>query len=296
MTANLATHLEGHPEICLPDVAYTLQKGRRRFNCRRICVCEDASAAVTALRSGDPNKLPTANPGGKKPPVVFLFPGQGAQYVNMGRQLYETEPMFREQVDLCAEILTPHLKLDLRSLLYPLPEVKEEVQKQLTQTGIAQPALFVIEYALARLWMSWGIQPAAMAGHSLGEYVAAVLAGVMSLEDGLALLAARAQMMQSMPPGGMLSVRLPEAELLPLLSGSLAIAVVNSAKLAVVSVRHDELDALRARLEANQIACKTLWTSHAFHSVYDGSDCGAVCRAVSPKYGFPQPRFRSFQL
>ncbi len=266
MTANLAAHLEGNPEICLPDVAYTLQKGRRRFNCRRICVCDGAATAAAALRSGDPNRLPAASASGKRPPVVFLFPGQGAQYVNMGRQLYDTEPVFREQLDLCAEILTPHLKLDLRPLLYPPPERKDEVQKQLTQTGVAQPALFAIEYALARLWMSWGIQPAAMAGHSLGEYVAAVLAGVMSLEDGLAVLAARAQMMQSMPSGGMLSVRLPEIDLLPLLSGSLAIAVINSAKLAVVSGRHDELDALRARLEAKKVACKTLWTSHAFHS------------------------------
>jgi acyl transferase domain-containing protein len=266
MTANLANHLEQNPEICLADVAHTLQAGRRRFTHRRVCVCRDTSTAIAALRSADPKLIPTASAGGKNPPVVFLFPGQGAQYVNMGRELYSAEPVFREQVDLCAEILKPALQLDLRTLLYPPDGHKEEVAKQLTQTSITQPALFAIEYALARLWISWGVQPAAMVGHSLGEYVAAVLAGVMTLEEGLALLTARARMMQSMPSGGMLSVRLPEADLQPLLSGSLAIAVVNSAKLTVVSGPHDELDALRARLDARQTAHKTLWTSHAYHS------------------------------
>src|SRR5262249_37804346 len=158
-------------------------------------VCRDASQAVAALTSTDTQRVFTHSPQMENPPVMFMFTGQGAQRVNMALEVYQTEPIFREQVDRCAEILRPQLQLDIRSVLYP--DVTES-EDDLKQTAVAQPALFVIEYALAQLWMSRGIKPSAMIGHSLGEYVAACLAGVFSLEDALALVAARGRLMQSM--------------------------------------------------------------------------------------------------
>ena len=158
--------------------------------------------------------------GAASAPVVFLFPGQGAQYPDMGRGLYETEEVFRDEVDRCAEILRPHLGFDLREVLYPAEEgpIWTRRRSGCSRRRSTQPALFVVEYALARLWMSWGVRPQAMLGHSIGEYVAACLAGVFSLEDALALVAARGRLMQSMPPGAMLAVPLPEAESLPRLA------------------------------------------------------------------------------
>jgi acyl transferase domain-containing protein len=200
-------------------------------------------------------------------PAAFLFPGQGAQQVNMGRGLYETESAFRNEIDRCCEILRPLLGLDLRALLYPPAGADlDAAQRQLTETWITQPALFVVEYALARLWMAWGVRPRAMIGHSLGEYVAACLAGVFDVEDALRLLARRARLMQDLPGGAMLAVRLPEAEVLPLLDPPLALAAVNGAALCVVSGPADAVAALRERLEAQGTACRPLHTSHAFHS------------------------------
>ena len=135
-----------------------------------------------------------------------MFSGQGSQYANMGRDLYETEPFFRQQIDNCNDLLKQHLNTDLRSILYPVSTQEAEAQKRLTQTDITQPALFVIEYSLAQLLMHWGIHPTAMVGHSIGEYVAAHLAGGFSLEDALTLVALRGKLMQQMPPGDMLSI------------------------------------------------------------------------------------------
>ncbi|MGO9203154.1 MAG: type I polyketide synthase [Limisphaerales bacterium] len=263
-SGSAALALDGSVELA--DMAYTLQTGRRVFKHRRALAVHGVAEAITLLGKPDPKRVFTRDEREPAPRVAFLFPGQGAQYANMGRQLYETEPVFRAAVDQCAAHLQPIQGLDLRPLLFPPPGDEEAARGQLTQTTITQPALFVIEYALAKLWLAWGVRPAAMIGHSVGEYVAAVLAGVMSLEDGLTLLAERARLMQSMPAGGMLSVRLPETEVRPLLSGSLAIAVVNSPKLCVVSGPHEELNALRATLEQRGAACKPLHTSHAFHS------------------------------
>src|SRR5207248_3317853 len=154
----------------LADVAYTLQMGRRLFPHRRALVCRTGSEAIDALESAGPPRVFTKVHEQGKPSVAFLFPGQGAQRVQMGRELYENETVFREQVDACAEMLKPHLGLDLREIIYPPAGKLEAAPAQLKQTCLTQPALFVIEYALARLWMSWGIEPAAMAGHSIGEY------------------------------------------------------------------------------------------------------------------------------
>ena len=173
--SNLAEHFESHPQTCLSDAAYTLQVGRRAFSHRRALVCRDRNEALQLLAQPDPKRVFSGN--AERPPagIAFLFPGQGAQYVNMGRTLYDSEACFRTEVDECSEVLRPHLGLDLRTILYPPDAGIAAAQEQITQTAITQPALFVIEYALARLWMSWGIEPAAMIGHSLGEYVAACL-------------------------------------------------------------------------------------------------------------------------
>jgi amino acid adenylation domain-containing protein len=266
-TLNLATHLQQNPEINLADVAYTLSIGRVSFNHRRIVAVSDIEDAINILNTGDKKRVFT-NAGTVKPrSVVFMFSGQGSQYVNMARELYETETYFREQIDLCCEILQPHLGFDLREVLYPITEEIENATAKLTQTATTQPALFVIEYALAQLWMKWEIIPVAMIGHSIGEYVAATLAGVFSLEDALALVAARGKLMESMPPGAMLAVPLPENEVETLLVGiSLQIAVINSPANCVVSGTTAAIEAFTKLLAERGIESRLLHTSHAFHS------------------------------
>jgi amino acid adenylation domain-containing protein len=266
-TINLATHLHANPEINLADVAYTLAVGRVGFNHRRILVASDIGDAANTLNTGDKTRIFT-NSGTIKPrSVVFMFSGQGSQYVNMARELYKTEPYFQAQIDLCCEILQPHLGFNLRDVLYPVPEEIATATEKLTQTATTQPALFVIEYAIAQLWIKWGIIPTAMIGHSIGEYVAATLAGVFSLEDALTLVAARGQLMQSMAPGSMLAVPLPENEVETLLSGtSLQIAVINSPTNCVVSGTTPTIEAFAQQLAAQAIECRRLHTSHAFHS------------------------------
>jgi len=177
-----------------------------------------------------------------------MFPGQGSQYVDMGRQLYETESVFRAHVDICAELLAPKLGLDLRRTLYPSEDRAEEASKRLNRTLVAQPALFTVEYAMAQLLMSWGIKPQAMIGHSVGEYVAACLAGVFSLDDGLALIAARGRLMDELPVGAMLAVPLAVEEVKPLLSDAIALAAHNGPGLCVLSGREGALQQLEERL------------------------------------------------
>lgn len=235
--ANLATHLAAHPDLDLADVAYTLQAGRREFTHRRAFLASAPIRAVTAVTQNAPS-------------VVFLFPGQGAQFAGMGAGLYAGEPVFRAEVDRCAGLLGSD----------PLQAA------DLDQTQTTQPALFVFGYALAKLWMSWGIQPAAMLGHSVGEYVAACLAGVFLLEDALMLVATRARLVQALPPGAMLAARLPEAELAALLPAGVSIAAINSPGLCVASGAAEDIAALEAALDARKIPAKRLRTSHAFHS------------------------------
>ncbi|HET6763309.1 MAG TPA: type I polyketide synthase, partial [Longimicrobiaceae bacterium] len=197
--ARLAEHLRGDAAAELADAAFTLQVGRQAF-ARRCAVVADSTEAAAAALDGAEGVIAGA-PTATARPVAFLFPGQGAQHPGMGRGLYETEPTYRAEIDRCAQMLRPHLGLDLRELLMPPVGREAEAALRLRETGLAQPALFAVAYATARLWMEWGVRPAAMLGHSIGEYVAACLAGVFSLEDGLALVAERARLMQSMPAG-----------------------------------------------------------------------------------------------
>jgi acyl transferase domain-containing protein len=302
--ARLREHL-AQSEAKLADVAYTLQTARRSFEQRCAVVCRDRDDALAAL--ADPARWLVAEQPVADRPVAFLFPGQGAQYAGMARELYESLPVFRAQLDRCAELLTPHLGLDLRALLFPdegrttkdegafhvdrTPGADEgrttndhqaasitqttssgastflNAQcSMLNSTEYAQPALFAVSYALAQQWIAWGVRPGALIGHSVGEYVAACLAGVFALEDALALVAARGRLMQELPPGAMLSVALPEAELLPLLGPELALAAVNSPSQCVVSGPQAAVEALARRLAERGAQCRRLHTSHAFHS------------------------------
>lgn len=265
-TDNLAEFFKSAPDTNLADAAWTLQVGRRPHACRRAVVARDAQEAISAFATRDRKRMQSRLRSTDVPAVYFLFPGQGSQHANMGREIYETEPIFSGAVDRCAEILKPHVGADLRELLYPAEGVSEDAKRRVTDTIIAQPAIFTIEYALAQLWMNWGIRPQAMLGHSIGEFVAACLSGVFSVEDALALVAARGRMMQALPTGGMLSVRLPETELRSRLNGHLSLAAVNAPTLCVVAGPPEALDEMERQLSTEGVACRRLVTSHAFHS------------------------------
>ncbi len=278
-TAKLADFLKDNPGVNLADVAYTLQRGRRAFDHRRFVLCREVDDAVRSLRSGDPARVVTGDGNVRPRPVAFMFPGQGSQYVNMGREFYGAEPVFTECFDRCADLLLPHVDLDLRTVVYPVGDDAPTGGGRIDQTAIAQPALFVVEYALAQLWMSWGVDPQAMIGHSIGEYVAACLSGVMPLEDALMLVAARGKLMQQMPAGAMSAVALGEEQLQPLLqsaherngnskkSGStLSLAASNAPEMCVVSGPIGDVERFESELSARSIAFRRLKTSHAFHS------------------------------
>ena len=261
-TLNLISHLKEHPETNLADVAYTLQHGRKAFDYRRIAVCHDTADGVRALSTLDHRQVFTGLQEPRERPVVMMFPGQGSQYTGMGAELYKHEAVFREEVDRCAEILRPQLGFDLREVLFA-----EDASERLKQTVVTQPALFVIEYALAQQWISWGVTPAAMIGHSIGEYVAACLSGVMTLADGLGLVAIRGRLMQSVAPGAMLVLSMAEDEVQTLIEGrELSIASVNAPSLCVVSGPVSAVDEFEKELEGTNLVSRRLHTSHAFHS------------------------------
>ncbi|MET8002854.1 type I polyketide synthase [Nonomuraea glycinis] len=259
--ARLAAHLTDR-EIDLTDVAYTLRVGRRQFAHRAAVVAADAADAVAAL--ADSRRLLKGKAG--TPRVAWLFSGQGAQYAGMGAELYRTEHAFAAAVDECAEILADELGLDLRTLLFPAEDEREAANERLRQTALTQPALFTVEWALACLWRSWGVEPAAMIGHSIGEYVAATVAGVFPLPDALRLVAARGRLMQSMPEGAMLAVRQDHDEVRGTLPEGLSIATVNGPGTCVVSGPGELIAQYAAQLDEADIQHTALRTSHAFHS------------------------------
>ena len=319
-SADLAAYLRGHPGVDLADVAYTLQLGRRAFEHRQIAVCRDAGDAAAALEAPTAGRVFRATGAGREPPLVFMFPGQGAQYLRMAHGIYAAEPVFRAHIEECAQLFAPHLGLDLREVLYPddqgtgdrgqgtgdrrqgdkacpewergetrrsrmedrrssilhppssiphpspPPALRLSPIPQLDQTWLAQPALFAVEYALAQLWMAWGVRPQALIGHSLGEYVAACLAGVFSLEDAAALVAERGRLMQQIPGGAMLGVPLAADALRPLLDDRLSLAAINGPALCVVSGPTAALEELEQNLAARGLNCRYLPAAHAFHS------------------------------
>ncbi|WP_406088414.1 type I polyketide synthase [Kitasatospora purpeofusca] len=261
----------------LADTAFTLQLGRTAFAHRLAVTADSTAAAVAALAPGSPTAL-AGRAGTGRRDLVFMFSGQGAQHVGMGADLYRTEPVYREAFDGCAELLRPALGLDVGDLVlgdaatgtHAGPAARGGTDpadaEPLRRTEFAQPALFAVEYALARLWESWGVRPAAMIGHSVGEYVAACLAGTMRLPDALRLVALRGRLMQALPPGRMLSVALPAEEAERFTGGEVAIAASNAPSLTVLSGPAEALDAVERTLAAEGVAVRPLHTSHAFHS------------------------------
>jgi acyl transferase domain-containing protein/acyl carrier protein len=266
MTANLAEHLKRSHALNLADVEHTMQVGRSAFSHRCFLVCRNIDEAVHALESGDPKLLRKGTGETKNKPVVFMFPGQGAQYVNMAQGLCEAAPAFREEIERCSKVVLPILGFDLRDFLFPYPDRSTSTAEMIDQTRISQPALFTIEYALAKLWMNWGVHPFTMIGHSLGEYVAACLAGVMSLETALTLVCVRGQLMQQTAAGSMLAIHLPHDQVQPLLGTVLSLAAVNNPSLCVVSGPPDAIETLASQLAHGGVACHQLRTSRAFHS------------------------------
>lgn len=268
-TDDLASHLQQRPEDDLADITYSLMIGRKAFEHRRAAIVDgrDNTAAGETLRQRTPSTVVTGSTKAQSPtPVVFMFPGQGTQALDMGLGLYQCEARFRAQVDQSCEILLPTLGIDLRELLYPTSDQRDGAERDLQQTALTQPALFVVEHALAQLWSEWGIVPDAMIGHSVGEYVAACLAEVLSLEDALSVVAERGRLMQRADPGAMLAVPLPEAALTAYLGGDLSLAAVNGPAACVASGTSAAVHDLEARLASRGIGSKRLRTSHGYHS------------------------------
>ncbi|HEY0737423.1 MAG TPA: amino acid adenylation domain-containing protein [Herpetosiphonaceae bacterium] len=262
-TERLHDYLTHHRDARLADVAHTLQVGRREFTHRRALVCRNIEDAIHALSEDGQRSVDNQAADGSS--VVFMFPGQGAQYVDMAREVFETEPLFRDHIDHCTRLLEPVLGLDLRHLLFTSEAQGAAAEAQLNETWLTQPALFVIEYALARLWQAWGVEPQAMIGHSIGEYVAACLAGVFSLEDALKVVAARGRLIQRCPAGAMLSITCSVQDRPPL-PDDVSIAAVNGTHAIVVAGPSPAIDALQQRLADQGIDHRRLRTSHAFHS------------------------------
>ncbi|MEZ4403025.1 MAG: amino acid adenylation domain-containing protein [Kofleriaceae bacterium] len=259
-SSELAQHLAADGAPPLADVAHTLQVGRRGFAHRRYVVASDAAEAARLLTTPEPAAAGARQLGAELPSLGFLCPGQGSQYVQMGRGLYQAEPAFRAAYDECCALLAPLFDDDPRDTFW------SEDPEALVATSITQPAIFSLEYATARLWMSWGVTPTVLVGHSVGEFVCAALAEVMPLADAIALVVERGRRMQALPAGSMLSVRLPAAELAPRLPDGLEIAAENGPGLCVTSGPTELIAALEAQLTADGVAARRLVTSHAFHS------------------------------
>ncbi|MGV2829391.1 type I polyketide synthase [Myxosarcina sp. GI1(2024)] len=262
--------LESHQEIALADICFSANTGREHFEHRLSIVSESSlelGKQLTALMAGkETPQLVQGRVRSRKPPkIALMFSGQGSQYVGMGRQLYETQPTFRASLERCEEILRPYLDVSLLEILYSNSD-----NSRLDQTAYTQPALFALEYALYQLWQSWGIEADVVMGHSVGEYVAATVAGVFSLEEGLTLIAHRGRLMQQLPSGGMmLAVMASEAQIEPLIppyQDKVAIAAVNGPQSVVISGAAAAIETLRDKLEAAGIKTKQLQVSHGFHS------------------------------
>lgn len=260
----LTNFLNRSKSVNLADVAFTLQTTRPDFAHRRFVVASSVAELTEALQTTEPATY-TATTTDRPAEVVFLFPGQGAQYLNMGRDLYENEPIYRQAIDECADLLLAHLDTDIRQIMYP-DVLNSGAKERLKNTRYTQPALFVTEYALARLWINWGIEPTVFCGHSIGEFVGAHLAGIFTLADALKLIATRGRLVSELPRGSMLSVRMAAANVLPLLPDTLSLAAINSPKLCVVAGPDEDVAAFAHLLDEQDIPNRVLETSHGFHS------------------------------
>lgn len=265
-TSCLTEHIRRNPGLDPGDVSYTLQVGRSAFGHRRMLVGGGLRDAANALDGPDPERVLSACAESGDRPVAFMIPGGGSQYVNMGRDLYDRESLYRTTVDRCSEILARHLGFDIRESLFPRPENEREASERIVRTSVALPSLFVTSYSLATLLIEWGVLPQALLGHSLGEYVAACLAGVMSLEDTLSLVVLRSNLIETLPAGAMIAVSLPENEINPLIGDELSIAAVNAPSSCVVSGPPGAVDALEGVLNGRNVDCRRLRVTAAGHS------------------------------
>jgi len=276
MTARMAEHLETDPSISLADACFTSQVGRKRFAHRRMVVGSDREDAIESLKGKGPHKYISAAEESDTRAVTFMFSGQGSQHIGMARGLYEVQSVFRNNFDSCAIFLEQDLGCDLRKVLY----AQDADPQVLNETRVAQPALFAIEYSLAQMWMSFGVMPDAMIGHSIGEYAAACVAGVFSLADALQIVAARGRIMQQMPAGSMLAVSLSLSEAKKYVDDQISLAAANSPTLCTLSGPEDAIASLKQKLEASGIECRTLHTSHAFHSSMMDGALDSFCEAL----------------
>lgn len=287
-TTDLAARIKQHPELAVADVARTLQTGTTLFDYRRFLVCRDRTDAIYALETVDARRVMTVQDSFRDRKVAFLFPGLGEQYVELARALYSGEPGFRAVVERCCAFLKSHLNLDLREIfspadqptgdtISPSPQPVLDFRALVRRSGhdasspfakptMAHPATFVLEYALTALLRQWGIRPAAMLGYSLGEYVAACLSGVLSLEDALLLVTERARLIETSPRGAMLAVNLTEQEILPYLSDQVSLSAVCSRATCVLAGTEEPIDHLHQHFAHRQIACYRVTSTHAFHS------------------------------
>lgn len=293
---DISQHKSNEDGPCMGDVAHTLQQGRKAYPYRRCLVCADPDDALAALDEEGSRRLMSGHAGGSRRPLVLLLPGVGDHYVGMAHGLYRDWPEFRRQVDHCAQILEPHLGVDIREILYPPGHnwnpankpagidlkkmlgrksgeaAEEEASEEdghsrtLNQTLMAQPALFTIEYAMVRLWQSLGVSPDGIVGHSMGEYVAACVAGVMTLEDALGLIATRARLVSDLPQGGMLAVMMPEADLQLLMPELLSVSLINGPNLCVAAGPVEAVTEFEKTLDEMEIISRRVQNAHAFHS------------------------------
>ena len=293
MTENLAEYIKKNllnrsnhenlpnPGLSLADIAYTLQKGRRTFSHRRMLVCSQLEEAAGMLLSPDVGKTHDHFSKEEDRPVVFMFPGLGSHYVNMGLEIYQKEPYFRRKVDHCFEILQTLVDENIKEILYPInkkfyggtgggfskepPGRQRQETEKINQIEISQLVVFIFEYSLAQMLMNWGIKPHAMIGYSFGEYIAACISGVFTLEDALKLLVSRGKAIGRIPPGAMLGVPLPEKKLKPLLGEKLSIAIDNG-EACIVSGSNESIDAFEKQMKQNRYLCIRLRATHGIHS------------------------------
>jgi malonyl CoA-acyl carrier protein transacylase len=288
-TLALREFLDRSPSVDMGDVAHTLQSGRGAFAHRRILVCAGRDDALSALAGKDSNRILSSQLDGTRRPAVFMIPGIGDQYLGMAHGLYSSSELFRGEIDRCARILEPHLGIDIRNVLYPANEAWKKVAQSkgidlkrmlgrsadeppdpdtvlLNTTRLAQPALFAVEYAMARLWLSLGVTPDAIVGHSMGEYVAACLAGVFSLEDALRLIAIRARLVDELPQAIMLAVMQPEEDLRGVLPPDVHISVINGPSHCVIAGSPQAVSAVEQALAAREIIARRVQNGHAFHT------------------------------
>jgi myxalamid-type polyketide synthase MxaB len=296
LVSRYQNYLENHSELPLVDICYTANTGRAHFNHRLAILASEQKELTEKLVDWKTKKeilgvfSGQLDGSSQSPKIAFLFTGQGSQYVNMGRQLYETVPSFRQALDRCNQILQAYLEIPLLEVLYPKDAQKSSV---LDQTAYTQPALFSLEYALAQLWESWGIKPNEVMGHSVGEYVAATVAGVFSLEDGLKLIAMRGRLMQQLPPGGaMVSLLTSESQVREAIGehgSQVTIAAINGPESIVISGESGAIATICNKLEAMGVKTKHLQVSHAFHSPLM-EPMLAEFQAVAQQVIYSQPR------